>query len=40
MLVECAACYASYNVEPDAFSDGGMIYYVNALAEKLRQADT
>ena len=33
MLVECEDCGESYSVEPDAFGDGCMKYYVPFMAE-------
>lgn len=33
MTVECEDCGGFYAVEPDAFGDGAMIYYLEALAE-------
>ena len=34
MTVDCLDCGDSYLVEPDAFGDGIMIYYVEFLAEQ------
>jgi DNA-directed RNA polymerase subunit RPC12/RpoP len=34
MSVECTACGDSYLVEPDAFGDGCMTYYVGFLSER------
>ena len=34
MTVECLECGETYAVEPDAFRDGGVIYYVGFLAEQ------
>ena len=34
MTVECTECGDNYQVEPDAFGDGCMIYYVNFLTRK------
>ena len=34
MLVECMGCADSYLVEPDAFSDGRMTYFVPFLADQ------
>jgi len=34
MLVECEECGDSYSVEPDAFGDGCMTYYLGAVQEK------
>ena len=33
MTVQCVRCGDSYLVEPDAFGDGGMIYYVSFMAD-------
>lgn len=33
ITVECEECGEFYAVEPDAFGDGAMIYYLEALAE-------
>ena len=32
MTVECIECGDSYQVEPDAFGDGCMIYYLGIMA--------
>ena len=34
MTVECTECGASYLVEPDAFGDGCMTYYVGFLSRR------
>ena len=34
MTVECEECGDSYAVEPDAFGDGCMTYYVGFLTER------
>jgi DNA-directed RNA polymerase subunit M/transcription elongation factor TFIIS len=34
MTVECTECGESYLVEPDAFGDGCMTYYVEAMTRK------
>lgn len=34
MTVECTECDESYLVEPDAFGDGCMMYYVPFLASR------
>lgn len=34
MLVECRQCLESYLVEPDAFGDGGMYYYVQMICNQ------
>jgi DNA-directed RNA polymerase subunit RPC12/RpoP len=34
MTVECQECGESYLVEPDAFGDGCMTYYVGFLAQR------
>ena len=39
MQVECMECADSYLVEPDAFSDGCMTYYVPFLADRERDDD-
>ena len=41
MTVECTEprCGESYQVEPDAFGDGAMIYYVGIMAERLEGGD-
>ena len=36
MTVECA-CGESYLVEPDAFNDGGMTYYVGFLVDRMAE---
>jgi DNA-directed RNA polymerase subunit RPC12/RpoP len=39
MTVECTECGDSYLVEPDAFGDGCMDYYVPFLAGKQEEGD-
>lgn len=39
MTVQCEECDDSYLVEPDAFGDGCMTYYVGMLAERMRGGD-
>jgi transcription elongation factor Elf1 len=39
MLVECKKCGETYEVETDAFNDGGMTYYLGIMEEKLREGD-
>lgn len=34
MTVECTSCGDTYLVEPDAFGDGCMTYYVGFLAQR------
>ena len=34
MTVECTECGETYLVEPDAFGDGCMTYYVEVMARK------
>jgi transcription elongation factor Elf1 len=36
MTVQCDTCGEIYDVETDAFHDGGMEYYVGFLAEQAR----
>ena len=36
MTVECSECGDSYDVEPDAFGDGAMDYYVDSHLERLQ----
>jgi uncharacterized Zn finger protein len=31
--VECTECGDSYTVEPDAFKDGGIVYWPQAMAK-------
>jgi DNA-directed RNA polymerase subunit RPC12/RpoP len=35
MTVECEDCGESYLVEPDAYGDGCMLYYLGIMQEKL-----
>jgi hypothetical protein len=35
MTVDCQQCGDSYLVEPDAFGDGCMTYYVQVMAERM-----
>lgn len=37
MTVECAECGETYLVEPDAFGDGCMEYYVPFLADHAKE---
>lgn len=39
MQIECTECGDSYDVEPDAFGDGCMTYYVGMMAEKMEAGD-
>ena len=40
MTVECQGeCGDSYEVEPDAFGDGCMTYYVPFMAKKMEDGD-
>ena len=39
MTVECDSCGESYDVEPDAFGDGCMIYFFGLMVERLEAAD-
>ena len=41
MTVQCldADCGDCYPVEPDAFGDGCMIYYLGIMAEKFEEGD-
>ena len=39
MTVQCIDCDDSYLVEPDAFGDGCMTYYVGFLAEQMKEPD-
>jgi hypothetical protein len=39
MTVQCEECDDNYLVEPDAFGDGGMTYYVGMLAELMKGGD-
>ena len=39
MTVECVECGDSYQVEPDAFGDGCMTYYVGVMAERMEDDD-
>jgi len=40
MQVECMECQDSYLVEPDAFADGSMTYYVPFLADQAFEDET
>jgi hypothetical protein len=42
MTVECTdpACGERYAVEPDAFGDGAMLYYVTVLSKKLEGGES
>ena len=42
MTVECTdpACGECYAVEPDAFGDGAMLYYVTVLSKKLEGGES
>lgn len=42
MTVECTdpACGECYAVEPDAFGDGALIYYVDVIAEQLEGGES
>ena len=35
----CSVCYESYPVEPDAFGDGCMTYYLGIMAERMEGGD-
>ncbi len=35
MFVECLECGDAYQVEPDAFGDGCMTYYLGAMTERM-----
>ena len=39
MTVECTECGEAYLVEPDAFGDGCMTYYVGFLSQQQEIAD-
>ncbi len=39
MTVQCDECGDCYDVEPDAFGDGCMLYYVSVMQERLEQED-
>jgi uncharacterized Zn finger protein len=39
LTVRCESCGEVYDVETDAFHDGGMTYYVDFLAEQLKCRD-
>ena len=39
MTVECEECGESYLVEPDAFGDGCMTYYVGFMTSNKRGAE-
>lgn len=39
MTVQCEECDDSYLVEPDAFGDGGMHYYVAAMTQRMKGGD-
>ena len=39
MSVTCTDCADSYDVEPDAFGDGCVIYYFNVTLEKLEEGE-
>ena len=36
LTVRCESCGEIYDVETDAFHDGGMTYYVDFLAEQMK----
>ena len=36
MTVRCEKCGEIYDVETDAFHDGGMTYYIEFLAEQMK----
>jgi hypothetical protein len=38
--VECTRCGDGYSVEPDAFHDGGVIYWPAAMAELEEERET
>ena len=37
MTVECDSCGDCYLVEPDAFGDGCMTYYVGFMAQRMEE---
>jgi hypothetical protein len=39
MTVECMECGDSYLVEPDAFGDGCMTYYVGFITQQQKEND-
>lgn len=39
MTVQCETCGEIYDVETDAFHDGGMKYYVDFLTEQMKCRD-
>jgi transcription elongation factor Elf1 len=39
MTVECEECGDSYQVEPDAFGDGCMIYYLEFMTSRQEDRD-
>jgi hypothetical protein len=39
LTVECSGCYESYDVEVDAFHDGGVTYWPEAMAKKFERRD-
>lgn len=39
MTVECGSCGDTFDVETDAFHDGGIEYYVGFLTEQARRGD-
>ena len=39
MSVECTECGDSYQVEPDAFGDGCMTYYLGVMAQHMEGGD-
>jgi uncharacterized Zn finger protein len=39
LTVRCESCGEIYDAETDAFHDGGMMYYVDFLAEQMKCRD-
>jgi transcription elongation factor Elf1 len=39
LTVQCDECGESYEVEPDAFGDGCMLYHVEMMAQKQERGD-
>ncbi len=39
MTVECVECGDCYPVEPDAFGDGCLTYYVGVMEERMEDAE-
>lgn len=39
MDIECTACGDEYTVEPDAFNDGGIVYWPQVMADQEGDSD-